>query len=141
MPSRFTKSETVCTLGEDSLATRPAPQNLESSSLGSVKEDFKRMTKTKLRVAGALCALALAGVAPAAAVAQTASQDGYDESGLLGSVETPGGGTPQTVSANSESGSSSLPFTGLDVGILLALGGTAAGAGYAMRRVLRQPAQ
>jgi hypothetical protein len=88
-----------------------------------------------------LCALALAGVAPGAAVAQTASQDGYDESGLLGSVDTPGGGTPQTVSANSESGSSSLPFTGLDVGILLALGGTAAGAGYAMRRVLRQPAQ
>ena len=99
------------------------------------------MSKTKIRVAGAVCALALAGVAPAAATAQTASQDGYDESGLLGSVDQGGsGGTPQTVSANS-GGGGSLPFTGLDVGILLALGGTAAGAGYAMRRTLRNPAQ
>jgi hypothetical protein len=98
------------------------------------------MTKTKIRAVGAICALALAGVAPAAASAQTASQDGYDESGLLGSVDQGGGGAPQTVSANSGNGSS-LPFTGLDVGILLALGGTAAGAGYAMRRTLRQPAQ
>jgi hypothetical protein len=98
------------------------------------------MTNTKKRVAGAMCALALAGVAPAAASAQTAAQEGYDESGLLGSVDQGGGGPPETVSANS-GGGSSLPFTGLDVGILLALGGTAAGAGYVMRRTLRNPAQ
>jgi len=98
------------------------------------------MTKTKNRVAGAMCALALAGAAPAAANAQTAAQEGYDESGLLGSVDQGGGGPPETVSANS-GGGSSLPFTGLDVGILLALGGTAAGAGFAMRRALRNPAQ
>jgi hypothetical protein len=97
------------------------------------------MTKTKLRAAGVICALALAGVAPGAASAQTAAQNGYDESGLLGSVDQGGGGTPQTVSAEGGSGSS-LPFTGLDVGILLALGGTAAGAGYVMRRSLRNPA-
>jgi hypothetical protein len=100
------------------------------------------MTSNKIRVAGAVCALALAGVAPTAASAQTASADGYDESGLLGSVDQGGGGgTPQTVSATNSGGGGSLPFTGLDVGILLALGGTAAGAGYAMRRTLRSPAQ
>jgi hypothetical protein len=97
------------------------------------------MTKNKIRVAGAICALAVAGVAPGVAHAQTASQDGYDESGLLGSVDQGGGGSPQSVSATN-SGSGSLPFTGLDVAILLGLGGTAAGAGYVMRRSLRNPA-
>jgi len=97
------------------------------------------MTKNKIRVAGAICALAVAGVVPGAAHAQTAAQDGYDESGLLGSVDQGGGGTPQSVSATN-SGSGSLPFTGLDVAILLGLGGTAAGAGYVMRRTLRNPA-
>ena len=65
------------------------------------------MTKNKIRVAGAICALAVAGLAPGAASAQTASQDGYDESGLLGSVDQGGGGTPQSVSAT-DNGSSRL---------------------------------
>ena len=39
--------------------------------------------KTKIWVVGAICSLALAGVAPVAG-AQTAAQQGYDESGLLG---------------------------------------------------------
>lgn len=99
------------------------------------------MSKSKIRVVGAICALALAGVAPAAANAQTAAQEGYDESGLLGSVDQGGGGTPEAVNATNSGGTGSLPFTGLDVAILLALGGTAAGAGYAMRRTLRNPAQ
>jgi hypothetical protein len=94
--------------------------------------------KTKIWVAGALCTLALAGVAPVAG-AQTASQQGYDESGLLGSVDQ-GGGSPDSVSAVSDEGGS-LPFTGLDLGILLALGGTAAGAGFVLRRAVRNPAQ
>ena len=94
--------------------------------------------KTKIWVVGAICSLAVAGLAPAA-VAQTASQQGYDESGLLGGVDQ-GSGPTNTAGAVSDSGSS-LPFTGLDVGILLALGGTAAGAGYAMRRAVRNPAQ
>jgi hypothetical protein len=96
--------------------------------------------KTKTWVTGAICALAVAGVAPAA-WGQTASQQGYDESDLLAGVDQGGGGpnSVNTVSGGSEGGS--LPFTGLDLGILLALGGTAAGAGYAMRRAARNPAQ
>jgi hypothetical protein len=93
--------------------------------------------KTKIWVAGALCSLAFAAVAPVAG-AQTASQLGYDESGLLGSVDQ--GGGPNSVSAVSDEGGS-LPFTGLDIGILLALGGTAAGAGFVLRRAVRNPAQ
>jgi hypothetical protein len=95
--------------------------------------------KSKIWVAGAICSLALAGVAPAA-VAQTASEQGYDESGLLGSVDQGGGGPPESVEATGNTGGS-LPFTGLDLGILVALGGTAAGAGYVIRRAARNPAQ
>jgi hypothetical protein len=95
--------------------------------------------KTKTWVAGAVCALALAGVTPAA-WGQTASGQGYDESGLLAGVDQGGGGGPNSVNAVSGEGGS-LPFTGLDLGILLALGGTAAGAGYVMRRAARNPLQ
>jgi hypothetical protein len=93
--------------------------------------------KSKIWVAGAICSLALAGLAPAAG-AQTAAQEGYDESGFLGSVDQ--GNGPNSVNATTDEGGS-LPFTGLDLGILLALGGTAAGAGYVMRRAVRDPAQ
>jgi hypothetical protein len=97
--------------------------------------------KTKTWITGAICALAVAGVAPAA-WGQTASQQGYDESGVLAGVDQGGGGSSpasvNTVSGGSEG--SSLPFTGLDIGIMLALGGTAAGAGFVMRRAARNPA-
>jgi hypothetical protein len=93
--------------------------------------------KTKTWAACAACALALAGVAPAA-WGQTASKQGYDESGVLAGVDQGGGSGPNSVTtAGGEGGS--LPFTGLDLGIMLALGGTAAGAGYAMRRAARNP--
>lgn len=92
--------------------------------------------KTKTWAACAVSALALAGVAPAAQ-GQTASEQGYDESGVLAGVDQ-GGGGPNSVSTSGGEGGS-LPFTGLDLGILLALGGTAAGAGYAMRRAARNP--
>jgi hypothetical protein len=96
--------------------------------------------KSKAWITGAICALGIAGVAPAAQ-GQTASQQGYDESGVLAGVDQGGGGSPNTVNAVSGGGEgSSLPFTGLDLGILLALGGTAAGAGYVMRRAARNPA-
>ena len=96
--------------------------------------------KTKAWITSAVCALALAGVAPVA-WGQTASRQGYDESGVLAGVDQGGGGSPTTVNTVSGgSEGSSLPFTGLDLGILLALGGTAAGAGYVMRRAARNPA-
>ena len=96
--------------------------------------------KTKAWITSAVCALALAGVAPAA-WGQTASQQGYDESGVLAGVDQGGGGSPNSVNTVGGGGEgSSLPFTGLDLGILLALGGTAVGAGYVMRRAARNPA-
>jgi hypothetical protein len=91
--------------------------------------------KTKTWAACAASALALAGVAPAAQGA-TPSEQGYDESGVLAGVDQ-GGSGPNSVSTSG--GGGSLPFTGLDLGILLALGGTAVGAGYAMRRAARNP--
>jgi hypothetical protein len=97
--------------------------------------------KSKISLAGAICALAMAVGAPVAG-AQSASEQGYDESGLLGSVEQEGGGPgAAVVSDEGGGGGGALPFTGLDVGILLALGGAAAGTGYALRRVVRQPAR
>jgi hypothetical protein len=99
------------------------------------------MIKKKISIAAALAVMALSVGAPVAG-AQTAAQSGYDESGVLGSVDTPGGEGPSAVQAvsNNGGGDSSLPFTGLDVGILLVLGGAAAGTGFALRRVARQPA-
>ena len=65
-----------------------------------------------------------------------------DVADVLAGVDQGGGGSPTTVNTVSGgSEGSSLPFTGLDLGILLALGGTAAGAGYVMRRAARNPAQ
>jgi hypothetical protein len=97
--------------------------------------------KSKITIAGAVCALAMAVGAPIAG-AQSASQQGYDESGLLGSVEQQGGGPgAAVVTDEGGGGGGALPFTGLDVGILLALGGAVAGTGYALRRVVRQPGQ
>ena len=96
--------------------------------------------KSKVWITGAICALGIAGVAPAA-WGQTASQQGYDESGVLAGVDQGGGGSPNSVNTAGGGEGSSLPFTGLDLGILLALGGTAAGAGYVMRRAARNPAQ
>jgi hypothetical protein len=92
--------------------------------------------KTKTWAACAASALALAGVAPTAS-AQGPSAQGYDESGVLAGVDQGGGGSTPVTTSGGEGGS--LPFTGLDLGILLALGGTAAGAGYAMRRAARNP--
>ena len=106
--------------------------------------------KSKASIVGAICVAAIAVGAP---VAAAQSAQGYDESGLLGSVEqeggggggAPGGGGPGVTPVSAESGGGggggALPFTGLDVGILLALGGAAAGTGYALRRVVRHPAQ
>ena len=108
--------------------------------------------RTKISVAAAICAMALAGAAPVAS-AQSGAQQGYDESGVLGTINHEGGSGssgPSDVNAVSSgpsgvnavsSDSSSLPFTGLDVGILVALGGAVAGTGFVLRRTVRDPAQ
>lgn len=101
------------------------------------------MNKSKIWSVLAVAAALLMMGAPVA-MAQTAAQQGYDETGVLGDVEQPGGGGPAAVdsvpSDTVESSSSALPFTGLDVGILVVLGVAAVGTGFALRRVVRHRA-
>ena len=87
--------------------------------------------KSKIWVAGAICSLALAGLAPAAG-AQTAAQEGYDESGFLGSVDQ--GNGPNSVNATSDEGGS-LPFTGLDIALVIGAGGVLLLLGFGIRRL------
>jgi hypothetical protein len=91
----------------------------------------------RLALLMAVAAIALAVAAPA--YAQTAVSDAYGGKGggIVGTVNSgngPSASGPQQVQASS---GSSLPFTGLDVG-LLALGGVAlVGVGVGLRRFAR----
>lgn len=97
------------------------------------------------RLALLMVAVALALMVAGPAYAQSATSDAYagKGGGIVGTVNGggPGGNapaqaqTPQQVQTASSSGS--LPFTGLDVG-LLALGGVAlVGVGVGLRRFAR----
>lgn len=87
-----------------------------------------------------VCAIGIAVVA-SSATAQTASQQGYDESALLGQVGGPDAGQgatePVSVSSPSSSSNGSLPFTGLDLAILVLMGGVLVVTGVALRRAGR----
>jgi hypothetical protein len=96
------------------------------------------MRKNKVYSALAIMAMVLSIGVPVAG-AQSAAQQGYDETGILGSVDETGGNGPGSVQSVSNEGDS-LPFTGMDVGILLVLGAAAVGTGFAVRRVVRKPA-
>lgn len=93
----------------------------------------------RLALLMAMVALALAAAAPA--YAQSATSDAYAGrgGGIVGTVERgngPTASTPQQVQVANSSGGS-LPFTGLDIG-LLALGGVAlVGVGIGLRRFAR----
>ncbi|HEU4702895.1 MAG TPA: hypothetical protein VFS37_10470 [Conexibacter sp.] len=92
----------------------------------------------RLALLMAVVAVALAVAAPA--YAQNAVSDAYAGrgGGIVGTVDSGNGPTaspPQQVQATNDSGS--LPFTGLDIG-LLALGGVAlVGVGVGLRRFAR----
>lgn len=95
------------------------------------------------RLALLMVAVALALVVAAPAYAQSATSDAYagKGGGIVGTVNSGGpsgngpSAAPQQVQAASSNGS--LPFTGLDVG-LLALGGVAlVGVGVGLRRFAR----
>ena len=108
-----------------------------------------------------ICALAVAVAAPAVS-AQEPTRQGYSETGQggesLGAIEglqptagsggtSPGtegsdpgteGSDPGTEeAATEEAATESLPFTGLDVGIVALLGAALLGTGIAVRRVSR----
>ncbi len=96
----------------------------------------------KTRTISILAALVVMLVVAAPAFAQTASQSGYSGQGgqVQGQVDEDST-TPVAVveSGGSDSGGGSLPFTGLDVGLLAGAGLLLAGAGIGMRRLTRAP--
>ena len=95
-------------------------------------------------------AVVLICIGAPSALAQSASQQGYSGEAPLGQVEglspqqefaSGGESVPtQAVSESSGSGGGALPFTGWDLGIVLALGLALAGTGLAVRRAARSSA-
>jgi hypothetical protein len=90
----------------------------------------------------------VATVAPSAQ-AQGPTERGYDESGgVIGSLDnetatTPSGGGGPGGTGNTPSGdvreapANSLPFTGLDVGLVVLMGAALVGTGFVIRRGAR----
>jgi hypothetical protein len=87
------------------------------------------------------------------ALGQSASQQGYNGEAPVGQVEglspqqqefAAGGDSVPTEAVSESAGQSgnggALPFTGWDLGIVLALGLALAGTGLAVRRAARSPA-
>jgi hypothetical protein len=97
-----------------------------------------RIKSIRLGVATLLLVLAM----PAASLAQQAAQDNYN---------TPAGNIQEDVAGGAEGlagttsggptgdGGSALPFTGLDVALLIGGGGVFLAAGLGMRRLARHP--
>lgn len=91
----------------------------------------------------ALGVLALLLALPGQALAQSSTEDPYDDS----SITVVGGGNPSDPGdpadpgdpGSSTSSASSLPFSGLDVGLLAAAGGALLLFGIGMRRLTRRP--
>jgi hypothetical protein len=97
------------------------------------------MSKTRKIFAATLATLILALGASAPAMAQSSVQGYSDEGGAI--QQDIGGVAPATQSADTgaagTSGSSGLPFTGLDVALLFGAGAVLAAAGLGMRRFAR----
>jgi hypothetical protein len=100
---------------------------------------------TLVCIAG-VCAMVFA----APAVAQTAAQDGYDGTGVIGQIGGDEQGGPeggvgngenvQNVAATTTAGQDeggSLPFTGLDIAIVALMGGLLVATGLVLRRSAR----
>jgi hypothetical protein len=84
-------------------------------------------------------------LAVATSAAAQSSVEGYEDRGgqIQAQVQGPGGGggsSPSVATTTTEGGGGgSLPFTGLDVALLLGAGGMLVVAGLAMRRLTRSP--
>lgn len=80
---------------------------------------------------------------PAAALAADPTTDQYGSQLQTLSVGSSGSSTPPAASAPSatESSGSSLPFTGLDVGLLAAVAGGLTLAGFMLRRQAREASE
>jgi hypothetical protein len=106
---------------------------------GPVTEAMDAMKTITSVVAALVLVLALATTASA----QTSVQGYNDRAGQIQSeVEQGGGNVTSPVSAQGGGGGGgggSLPFTGLDVALLLGAGGLLVAAGLGMRRLTRAP--
>lgn len=71
--------------------------------------------------------------------------DGYENGGenvaggLAGAEQGGGGGSAPATSPTAETSGSSLPFTGLDIALILGVGGVLTAVGLGTRRLTRQP--
>jgi hypothetical protein len=80
-------------------------------------------------------------MAPGAALAQSSTCQQYDEqtcSSLNSTVSTTGSGDSSPATSATTNTSGTLPFTGLDVVLLVAGGGALLSAGFVVRRVSRR---
>lgn len=80
---------------------------------------------------------------PATAFAASATQDAYapDDTGVNAETDdspAPAADTPTAAAAPTATGTSSLPFTGMEAGLIAAVGLGLAGTGVAMRRAGRE---
>lgn len=78
---------------------------------------------------------------PATAFAASATQDAYepDDTGVNAETdEEPADETPTAAAAPSATGTSALPFTGMEAGLIAVAGLGLAGTGVALRRVGRE---
>lgn len=102
-----------------------------------------------MRIAGltALLTTLVLAIGGTTAFAQSApSARGYDESlGVIGEIQseeqTPsqqGGQQPSSSSAPAQQSEGSLPFTGLDLGIVALMGAALLGTGLVLRRTARR---
>jgi hypothetical protein len=75
--------------------------------------------------------------APGSAFAADSAKDAYNTP--AGTIQDEIAGAQQGGSGEENAQASSLPFTGMDLALLIGAGGLFLGAGIAMRRLARQP--
>jgi hypothetical protein len=95
------------------------------------------MRLRNITVGLALC-VALAGTAPA--YGQTSAQDGYSQPAGSVQQQVGSGGNDDhssTTGATAEKSGGQLPFTGLDIALVVAAGGVLLGMGFGIRRLSR----
>ena len=96
--------------------------------------EVQKVRMQKISIIGLVCCLVLALSAPA--YAQSSTQRGYDETTVLGGIESSddetAAPTPRKLTSNE------LPFTGLDVAVVAMMGAALLGTGFAIRRTARR---